>query len=288
MKSGTSRASSVSRDTDTSGYLASLGPKDQFNIQDRRAFRRQSLCEDSDGSVKVTGRDTSRTRSSALDELRKVKENLEKDLKKITLLPPVPRREEKKVIFKQETGPSGSAIVKREETITSSPRISRRFSTTSQQNTTDMQKPPLSMRTRKTSFSEPETVEIPSYFRARRASFGQSDNIQIPSSKFENVVKYSSQTNVGSAAGDETPRFRSAAQFREARKILDSEQIADKIKKTFENQKSRYVEDASADIASMSRVLRGTRLDPFEDVGPRGRARQQARLHHFSYGVGGR
>lgn len=285
MKSGTSRASSVSRDTDTSGYLASLGPKDQFNIQDRRAFRRQSLCEDSDGFVKVPGRDTSRTRSSALDELRKVKENLEKDLKKITSLPPVPRREEKKVIFKQETGPSGSAVIKREETITSSPRISRRFSTSTQK-TADT-KPPFSMRARKTSFSEPETVEVPSYFRARRASFGQSDSIQIPSSKFENVAKYSSQANVGSAAGDETPRFRSAAQFREARKILDSEEIADKIKKTFENQKSRYVEDASADIASMSRVLRGTRLDPFEEDGPRGRARQRARLHHFSYGVGG-
>jgi len=221
-----------------------------------------------------------------LDELRKVKENLEKDLKKITALPPVPKREEKKIVFKQETGPTGSAVIKREETITSSPRISRRFSTSQHKSSTES-KPPLSLRTRKTSFNEPETVEIPSYFRARRASFGQSDSVQIPSSKFENVVKYSSQTNVGSAAGDETPRFRSAAQFREARKILDSEEIADKIKKTFENQKSRYVEDASADIASMSRVLRGTRLDPFEDDGPRGRARQRARLHHFSYGVGG-
>jgi len=284
LKSGTSRARSVSRDSDTSGYLASLGPKDKFNIQDRRSFRRQSLCEDSTDSNKFPTRDTSRTRSSALDELRKVKENLEKDLKKFPSLPPtVPRRDEKKVVFKQETGPRGSTIIKREETVTSSPRISRRFSTT--QRDTDGGKPPVSLRVRKTSYNEPETFETPSYFRSRRASFGQSEGIQIPGSKFENFVKYSSQTNAGSAAGDETPRFRSAAHFREARKVIDSEEIADKIKKTFENQKSRYLEDATADITSMTRSLRGSRLDPFEDDGPRGRARQRARLNHFSYGV---
>jgi len=284
LKSGTSRASSVSRDSDTSGYLASLGPKDKFNVEDRRAFRRQSLCEDSSGSDKNPNRDSSRTRSSALDELRKIKENLQNDLKKITSLPPVPRRaDEKKIVFKHETGPRGDTIIKREETISSSPRVYRRFSTS--QDETDGQHQ-MSFRKRKTSFSEPETVETPSYFRARRASFGQSDNLQIPSSKFENFVKYSSQTNVGSSAGDETPRYRSVAHFREARKVLDSEEIADKIKKTFENQKGRYVEEASADIASMSRALRGSRLDPYEDVGPRGRARQRARLHHFSYGVG--
>jgi len=277
----------VSRDTDTSGYLASLGPKDKFNLQDRRAFRRQSLCEDSDGSVRMSPRNTEspRTRSSALDEFKRIKNDLQKDLNKLTSLPPVPRRDEKKVVFKHETTPRGNTIVKREETILSSPRISRRF--TPGQYEMDA-KPPTGFRSRKNSISDSsDHIEPPSVFRSRRSSFAQSD-IQIPGSKFENFVKYSSQTNVGSSTGgDETPRFRSAHHFREARKQIDSEEIADKIKKTFENQKSRYCENASADITSMSRALRGSRLDPFEDERV-GRARQRARLNHFSYGVSGR
>jgi len=278
LRSGTQRASSVSRDSDTSQYLASLGPKEQFKAEDCRSFRRRSVSEDSKPIESSRRRD-----SSAIDEFRRAKALIDDDFKKITSLPPTVRRDEKKVVFKQEHGSKGQPIMKREETTYASPTISRKYitetkvtekppvsyrihkSSIGQSDSTEM---PLSFRTRKSSIGQFDSTEMPLSFRTRRSSFGHPESIQIPSSKFENVHKYSSQQNIySSKSGDDTPRFRSAQNFRQAKKQIETEEISDQIKKTFETMKGSI------------------KRDPFEYDNSLASIRQKARAHHFTYGV---
>lgn len=254
--SGTQRASSVSRDSDTSEYLASLGPKETFKAADCRAFRRRSVAGDCHEAV-----ESSRRRdSSAIEEFRREKQRIENDFKKICSLPPAPpRRDEKKIVFKQESGSRGQPIMKREETTYASPRLSRKYVT----ETMHTEKPPISFRTRNTSVGQSDMPEMPVSFRTRRSSFGNPESLQIPSSKYENKFeKYSSQTKIyASNSGDDTPRFRSAQNFRQAKKQIETEEISDQIKKTFETMKGSHPFDSRSSI------------------------RQSARNHSFCYGV---
>lgn len=257
----------MSRDSDTSAYLASLGPKEHFKAQDCRAFRRRSVSEDRhERELESSRRRDSASRNiSAIEEFRREKQKIEDDFKKIRSLPPAPpRRDEKQIVFRQESGSRGQPIMKREETTYASPRLSRRFVT----ETMHTEKPPISVsfRTRKTSVGQSDMPELPLSFRTRRSSFGNPESLQIPSSTYENKYeKYSSQSSIhGSKSGDETPRFRSAQNFRQVKKQLENEAISDQIKATFETMKGTI------------------KQDPFDN---RSGIRQRARNHSFSYGV---
>jgi len=97
--------------------------------------------------------------------------------------------------------------------------------------------------------------------------------------------KYSEESS--SSSYGLPPKYASAQVIRDARKMKNSDELSDNIQKMVTKMRSHHLDDAEADIRSISRSIRSSALDPFEDDSPRSRSRQRARLNQFSYGVGG-
>lgn len=133
-------------------------------------------------------------------------------------------------------------------------------------------------------------------FRSRRSSIGTNDDF-APTKSSLRTRKYSEESS-SSAFGlpprpirhvsIEEPKFSNAQVIRDARKMKNSEELSDNIQKMVNKMRSHHLENAEADVRSLSRTIRSASLDPFEDDSPRSRSRQRARLNQFSYGVGGR
>jgi len=222
--SGTSRASSVCReDSDTSQYLASLGPKEPFKIDDCQQFRRASVSNGSSPLMpRSSRRRTPSTEESLEDAIDRRKKRLDDEYKKLTssLPPPIPRQE-KTVTFKHVDGPRGP-MVRREELTTSTRSVS---------SDAPAYKPPISS------------------IRSRRISVGSTDTFVVPGSQ---LAKYSSQHNI--TKEKEPVPFCSSQQFRDVRRKIDSDLLTDQIKKTLNGFKGRDWEYSSSDLGSRSRA----------------------------------
>lgn len=275
LNTGTrSRASSLCRDPGPTSSASGSGS------------RRRSLFDDADDDftfyrkpVNLFSEESKRSsapieRSDLRDKLRKISDDLNKapsyDL---------PRKsyQSSEVKYRHEIGPRGQPIIKREETTYSVPSTSYRRTSVTESSNYDS-KPPPSMRTRRSSIGTGEDYSTTSRssVRSRKYSEEASSSGLPPRS-----IRFSTSTR----DDDGNARFTSAHQFREARKTKDSEELTEHIQKMVNKMKSHHLDDASSDIRSLSRTIRSTSLDPFEDDGPRSRSRQRARLNKFTYGV---
>jgi len=193
-----------------------------------------------------------------------------------------PRRsdlQKRETTWSTSIGSKGQPIIKREELTYTLPTTGNTFRKSSITESSNYEsKPPLSMRTRRSSIGSGEEFSSSrSSFRSRKYSEESSSSGLPP-----RPTRYSTTTN----DDDATVRFHTAQKMRDARKAKDSEELTDHIHKMVNKMKSHHLDNADADIRSISRTLRSTSLDPFEDDGPRSRSRQRARLHNFTYGIG--
>lgn len=278
---------SLSTGTRSRGSSLSRDPEPTSSTPGSRS-RRRSLFDDLDDDftfrkpVSMFSGDSKRTpapieRSDLRDKLRKISDDLNKAPSY-----EVPRRghQTTEVKFKHEIGPRGEPIIKREETSFSSPAPTSSYRRTSVTDTSNYDsKPPLNMRTRRSSFGTGDDFATTSRSSVRSRKYSEeSSGFGLP----PRSIRYSTSTR----DDDGNPRFTSAQNFREARKNKDSEELTENIQKMVNKMKSHHLDDASSDIRSLSRTIRATSLDPFEDDGPRSRSRQRARLNKFTYGVG--
>jgi len=183
-------------------------------------------------------------------------------------------RERTEFSFKTTYGPKGEKMIKQEKLTVSRPEPST-YRRSSIVETYDS-KPPMSLRSRRSSIGSGEEITTRSSIRTRKYSDDSSSG--LPPRPMRSGVSFKDD--------DTSSKFASATSFRDARKIKDSEELTETINKMVNKMKSHHLEDASADICSISRNLKATSLDPFEDDGPRSRSRQRARLNQFTYGVG--
>lgn len=183
-------------------------------------------------------------------------------------------KETTEIKFKHELGPRGQPIVRREETTYTSPGSGRgqyQTSTVTERSSTYESKPPMSMRTRRSSIGSGEEFTSRSSLRTRK--YSEQSGSGLPPRPLRN-------------SRDEEQNFVSAQKMRDARKAQESDELTENIQKMVNKMKDHYLDDATADIRSVSRTIRATSLDPYEDDGPRSRSKQRARLNKFTYGVG--
>lgn len=282
LSTGTrSRASSLSREPGKRGSSVSRDPEPDVPSYGSR--RRSLFDEDFDYApskpIKKYSFDNSfqePIKSSDLkDKLRKISDDYNKPPK----WQPPRNFEKREVTFRKEYGPLGQPIIKREELTYSIPDTSKSYRKSSivESSSSYDSKPPLSLRTRRSSIGTGDELSSSiSSIRRRKFSEDASSGLSPRPSRYLD----------SSRCEDTSSKFGSANQFREARKIKESEELTDHIQKMVNKMKSHHLDDASADIRGYSHTLRATSLDPIEDDGHRSRSRQRARLNQFTYGVG--
>ncbi|KAF2362536.1 hypothetical protein FHG87_006711 [Trinorchestia longiramus] len=261
----TGRASSLSRDpvTETSSY-GSRHPRrsslfDEDDFPSRQSFKKFSL-----GST-----DPERVKDQvSRDRMHKAVNDF--------LKTPISGRsreyETSEVKFREEIGPRGQPVIKREQYTYTLPETAStmRKSSITESSSYDS-KPPLSLRTRRSSIGSGEEFSRTS---VRTRKYSEDTNYGLPPrpSRFNR--------------GEDSSSFASARQVRDARRAMESDELTENIMKMVNKMKSHHLDDAAADIRSISRTIRATSLDPVEDDSYRSRSKQRARLHNFTYGIG--
>lgn len=270
-----SRASSLSRDPDADRAASGA-----------RSRRRSSIFDDDDDnfliskpfkkySTEVSSFDQPIKSSDLRDRIRKISDDFSK--------PPAyePRRnfQKSETTWKTDVNSRGQPVIKREEISYTLPETGKTFRRSSiTEDSSTVLKPPLSsVRTRRSSLGGPseDFSTSRSSVRTRKFSEDSSSITGLP----PRPTRYTST--------DET-KFSSAQSVRDARKLKESDDLTDNIQKMVNKMRSHHLDDAEADVRSISRTVRATSLDPFEDDSPRSRSRQRARLNQFTYGVGKR
>lgn len=273
LSTGTrSRASSLSRD-----------PQPETPSYGSRLSRRQSLFDEDDfpvsRPVKKFSLDNTKYEPIKSSDLRDKLRKINDDFNKTPAYKPRKDFQKTEISFKQEYGPRGQPIIKREELTYSIPDTSKSYHKTSTvENSSYESKPPLSLRTRRSSVGSGDELSS-SRSNVKTRKYSEESSFGLP----PRPARYSF-TSVDDE--DKSSKFASANQFREARKLKESEELTDHIQKMVTKMKSHHLDDASADIRSVSRTLRATSVDPFEDDSRRSRSRQRARLNQFTYGIG--
>lgn len=276
MVSGTrSRASSLSRDT---------SPESSFGS---RLNRRRSLFNDEDFTpskpIKKYSFDNTNFEPIKSSDLRDKLRKISDDFNKTPSYQPRKDFQKTEISFKQTFGPRGQPIIKREEVTYAPPEHEIPTTSYRRSSITDTSKyefkPPLSLRTRRSSIGSGEEVSTTTRSSIRARKYTEDTSCGLP----PRPARYG---GVSYNDDDASSKFVSASQFRDARKLKESEELTENIQKMVNKMKSHHLDDASADIRSVSRALRATSLDPFEDDSPRSRSRQRARLNKFAYGVG--
>jgi len=259
-----SRASSLTRDSGTSQYLSSLGPKSAFNRDDSRMSRQLSDQKDH-FKLPFSGQDSPSWASKKNERVSRYQSM--DNLNSRSSLPPRKRTEEREVTFKKEYGPTGQEIVKRQEVrylssdnTPSTRRINQSEATSA--------RPPLDLRYRRSSLGQPGD-SVNSKFISKLRTDTESE--------FQKLA--SAHMNFGMGLKHEEPRFRSAQNFREARRKQESDELSEKIKKTVNNMKSRHLEDATKEVRPFSRFVRSGSLDPFESEKFESRSRRGSRVY---------
>ena len=271
-----SRASSLSRDPEAdraaSGARARrrsslFGDDDDDDFLTSKPFKKYSVPERSYDPIKS---------SDLRDRIRKISEDFSKPLSY------EPKRDFQRTetSFKTEYNNRGQPFIKREEytyTLPEGSKTIRRSSIT--ESSSYESKPPsgISLRTRRSSLgsTKDDFGNSRSSVRTRKFSEESSSGIGLP----PRPSRYSTT---------EESRFSSAQSMRDNRRTKESDELTENIQKMVNKLRSHHLDDAEADIRSISRTVRATSLDPVEDDGSRSRSRQRARLHNFTYGVGKR
>jgi len=209
-------------------------------------------------------------RSSDLrDRIRKVSE----DFAKPRSYEPTRNFNKTETSWKTDYNSRGQPVIKREEvsyTLPETGRSFRRSSVTETSSTTS--KPPMSLRTRRTSIGSGEDFSSSrSSVRARKYS--------------EESGLYGLPPRPSRQFSSDESKFTSSQVMRDARKMKESDDLTDNIQKMVNKMRSHHLDDAEADVRSISRTVRATSLDPFEDDGSRSRSKQRARLNQFTYGI---
>lgn len=270
-----SRASSLTRDSsagrDGYGSYGSSGS--------RSGARRRSLFDDDDDDFKLSkpikkyslgSSEYDPIKSSDLrSRIKKMGEDFGKSIAYDTAPPRGTERTE--TTWKTNINSKGQPIVQRQDITYTSPVSGSTY--------------------RRSSVAE---LPYESSTRTRRSSIGggEESNTTTTSTRTRKYSE-SSSSNYGrpprpqrtSLEESSSSRFTSAQSMRDARKLKDSEELSESINKMVNKMRSHHLDDADADIRSISRTVRAASLDPFEDDGPRSRSRQRARLNQFTYGV---
>ncbi|XP_018024772.1 uncharacterized protein LOC108680463 [Hyalella azteca] len=261
------RASSLSRDpgAETPSYgsrfhrRSSLFDEDDFpSWQQSKKFSLGSSDPDRVRDYAVQGR-----MKRAIDDFLKTPRTT-----------PTREYETSEVKFRQETGPKGQQIIKREQYTYTLPENSQTLRKSSITETSDFaSKPPLNLRTRRSSIGAGEEFSSRASVRTRKYSEDTSSRLPPRPSRY-------------GRGSDDSPTYSNAQQVRDARRAKESDELTESIMKMVNKMKSHHLDDATADIRSISRTVRATSLDPFEDDSDRSRSKQRARLHKFTYGIG--
>lgn len=256
-----SRASSLSRDSGTSQYLSSLESKPAFDKEVSRMSRQMSQPRGSGRSPRQGNSDSTPSFGSAV---RSPRSSSVTNLNSFDFSPR--RTEEREIVFKKDYGPRGEEIVRREETrYLSGPETSRpsRGATTTAAN--PMGKPPLSLRHRRSSVGNPDDS----------SSTKLIENLRNQTSS--GFGKYSStQVNFGMKNEFDEPMYRTAHNFRQARRQQESDELSQRIKNTVDNLKSRRSQDATIGFDRSSRFIRSGSLDVFENDGFQSRSQRSS------------
>lgn len=268
-----SRASSLSRDHEAdraaSGALRN---------------RRRSIFDDDDNDSvslgskpfkKFSMNDFEPIKSSDLrDRIRKISEDYDKP---VSWEPKRNNFRKSETTWSTATTPRGQPVIKREEVSYKLPETGKTFRRSSITETSNYEsKPPTSLRTRRSSIGGGEEFNSSARSSTRTRKYSEdSSSFGLP----PRPMRYTSC---------EENKFPSAQTVRDARKIKESDYLTENIQKMVSKMKSHHLDNAEADIRSLSRTVRSASLDPFEDDSPRSRSRQRARLNQFTYGIGRR
>lgn len=270
-----SRASSLTRDPSTG--------RDELGAAGIGATgrRRRSLFEDDDDDFKISkpfkkyslgSSDYEPVRSSDLrDRIRKMGEDFGKS---VAYEPSSPRPTERtETTWKTNINSRGQPVVQRQDVTYTSPVSG---STYRRSSITELPHDSTSSttRTRRSSFGGGEETSTSRTSTRTRKYSEESSNYGLPPRPLRTSVDDSSSS-----------RFTSAQAMRDARKLKDSDDLSESISKMVNKMRSHHLDNADADIRSISRTVRSGSLDPFEDDSPRSRSRQRARLNQFTYGV---
>lgn len=268
-----SRASSLSRDPDAdraaSGVLRNRRRSSLFDDDEDDSF---SFSSKPFKKFSLNTSDFEPIKSSDLrDRIRKISQDYDKPAS----WEPKRNFQKSETTWTTSTNPRGQPVIKREEISYKLPQTGNTFRRSSITETYDS-KPPMSVRT-------------------RRSSLGGGDEFTSSARSSTRTRKYSEESSSSGLPPRPTKhtsfeeyKFPSAQSVRDARKIKESDDLTENIQKMVSKMKSHHLDDAEADIRSMSRTIRSASLDPFEDDSPRSRSRQRARLNQFTYGIGRR
>lgn len=265
-----SRASSLSRDPEAhraaSGALRNRRSSmfdDDDDFPRNKPFKKYSMDKADFEPIKS---------SDLRDRIRKISDDFNKTPSY------EPRRDYQKTetTWKTISNTRGQPVIQRQDVSYTSPETGktyRRSSITDDSNY-DYKRPIDSVRTRRSSIGTGEEFsKTTSSVRTRK--FSESGSSGLP----PRPARYSSI---------EEPKFSSAQSIRDARKMQESDDLTENIQKMVNKMRSHHLDNADADIRSISRTVRSTSVDPFEDDSPRSRSRQRARLNQFTYGIGRR
>lgn len=268
-----SRASSLSRDPSADRAASGAGRTRRSSFFDddddnfsslSKPFKKYSM-DNSDFQPSKT--------SDIRDKIRQIKFDFDTT--------PSPRKDyqTKEVSWKKETNSRGQPVIKKEELTYTLPETGRNF--------------------RRSSITESSSYDSKpqvSSFSTRRSSIGSGLNDDFSTSRSSVRTRKYSEESSSSGFGlpprptrhisVEEPKFSSAQSIRDARKLKNSDELTDNIQKMVTKMRNHHLDDAEADIRSISRTVRAASLDPFEDDSPRSRSRQRARLNQFTYGIG--
>lgn len=265
----THRASSLSRN-----------PEPEPSTYGSRFNRRSSLFDDDDFATSqpfkkysLGSSDADRVREfTSRDRMHRAVD----DFLKSPIKSPARDYEASEVKFRQEYGPRGQPIIKREKYTYTLPETSKppRKSSFVQSSEFSSSKPPLSLRTRRSSLGPGEDFSTSTTrTNVRTRKYSEDSSSALP----PRPARFSREENTSS--------YTSARDMRDARRAVESDDLTENIMKMVNKMKSHHLDDATADIRSISRTVRAASVDPFEDDGTRSRSKQRARLHNFTYGI---
>lgn len=270
-----SRASSLSRDPDADRAASGA-----------RRPRRGSLFDDDDNfsslskPFKKYSMDNSDFQPIGTSNIRDKINQIKSDFETTPSWAPKKNFQTSEVSWKKETNSRGEPILKKEELTYTLPETGRNY--------------------RRSSITESSSYDSKPHvsFSTRRSSIGSGLDEDFSTSRSSvRTRKYSEESNSSGFGlpprpsrhiSVEEPKFSSAQSMRDARKLKNSDELTDNIQKMVTKMRNHHLDDADADIRSISRTVRAASLDPFEDDSPRSRSRQRARLNQFTYGIGKR
>ena len=267
-----SRASSLSRD-----------PEADRAASGASRSRRHSLFDDMDDDFPMSrpskkfsmqSSDFEPIKSSDLrDRIRKISEDLDVAPR---AREPTRNFQRNEISWKTETNNRGEPVIKRQEVSYKYPDTGSTYRRSSITETSSIvSKPPPSLRTRRSSIGTGEEFSSSSSSVRTRKYSEQSGFSGLPPRPSRHI-------------SSDDGKFTSAQVMRDARKMKESDDLTENIQKMVNKMKSHHLDDAEADVRSISRTVRATSLDPFEDDGTRSRSKQRARLNQFTYGIGKR